>query len=145
MNQNLLLLAGILSAVASIAHIGIVFGGSSWYRFFGAGERMAKLAEQKSILPTLVTLALAALLGIWALYAWSGAGYAPKLPLVKPVLTIITSIYLIRGLGGLIGPHISNHPAILSNSKSFWFWSSAICLSFGFVHLLGVAILWSSL
>ena len=145
MNLNLLVLAGFLSAGASIAHIGIVLGGPSWYRFFGAGERMAKLAEQKSIVPTLVTLGISLVLGVWALYAWSGAGVFPKLPLVKPALSIVTFVYLLRGVGGLIVPHLSTHPAVLANSKRFWFWSSMICLGFGLVHLFGLVGVWGSL
>ncbi len=145
MNLNLLAYAGMLSAAASIAHICIVLGGPSWYRFFGAGERMAKLAEQKSITPTIVTLGIAAVLGIWALYAWSGAGVIPKLPLIKPALVVITSVYLLRGVVGLVAPHVSKHPAIVSNSKRFWFWSSLVCLGIGVTHLLGTVKVWGTL
>lgn len=33
-----------LSAIAALLHVGIIIGGPSWYRFFGAGERMARAA-----------------------------------------------------------------------------------------------------
>ena len=141
----MLILAGILSAIASVTHVGIVLGGPSWYRFFGAGERMARLANQQSIVPIAITLAIALLLGIWALYAWSGAGVVPKLPLLKPALVLITSLYLLRGIVGLIAPYVSEHPGVLANTKRFWFWSSAICLSIGLVHLMGLTSGWDSL
>ena len=65
-----LITAGILSALASLLHIGCIYFGASWYRFFGAGEHMAKLAEQGSLQPTLITevLCLCWLLGRFMLF-----------------------------------------------------------------------------
>lgn len=39
-----LIVGAVLSGVAALLHVAIVFGGASWYRFFGAGERMASAA-----------------------------------------------------------------------------------------------------
>jgi len=39
-------IAGCLSLLASLAHLAIIVGGPSWYRFFGAGEQLATMAEQ---------------------------------------------------------------------------------------------------
>jgi len=36
-----LIVAAALSGLAALLHVAIVFGGGPWYRFFGAGERMA--------------------------------------------------------------------------------------------------------
>ncbi len=47
-------------------HLVIIVGGPAWYRFFGAGERMARLAEQGRVLPTIVTRGIASILGVWA-------------------------------------------------------------------------------
>ena len=69
-----LVLGGSLSALAAILHIAVIAGGPAWYRFFGAGEGMATAAERGSPTPALVTLAIAAILMVWALYAFSGAG-----------------------------------------------------------------------
>ncbi|KKK66980.1 hypothetical protein LCGC14_2958640, partial [marine sediment metagenome] len=44
-----LIVAGTLSAIAAILHLGCIYFGAPWYRFFGAGEQMAQLAEQGSI------------------------------------------------------------------------------------------------
>ena len=36
------LIAGaVLSGIAGLLHLAIILGGAPWYRFFGAGERMA--------------------------------------------------------------------------------------------------------
>jgi hypothetical protein len=39
----------------------------------GAGEQMAQMAEQGSMYPTYVTLAISVIIAIWGFYALSGA------------------------------------------------------------------------
>lgn len=134
--------AGMLSFFASAMHIAIIFGGGDWYRFFGAGEAMAAMAEQGLLRPTLITLCVSFVLAIWGTYAWSAAGIFPELPLLKPVISLVTFVYLSRGVLGLLAPYVSNHPQIIQNSASFWLWSSLICLAFGLVHLKGVIDKW---
>jgi hypothetical protein len=90
--------AGLLSAAAALLHLAIIVGGPDWYRFFGAGEGMARMAEQGSARPTLITLGIAAVLAIWAAYAFAGAGLLPRLPLLRTALVAITAVYLLRGL-----------------------------------------------
>ena len=145
MDFDLLIIAGSLSFLAAALHIFIVIGGPDWYRFFGAGEAMALMAKKGSLKPTVITLAIATVLIIWGTYAWSGAGLLPKMPLLKLAISIITAIYLIRGVGGLIAPFITNHPQIKKNSTSFWVWSSVICLVIGAFHLMGIFVVWQTI
>jgi hypothetical protein len=145
MNINLLIIAGTLNFLAAALHIGVIFGGPAWYRFFGAGEALALMAEKGSWKPTIITLAIAAVLFLWAAYAWSGAGLIPNMPLPKLALSAITTIYLIRGAGGLIAPFVTDHPQVKENSTAFWIWSSVICLVIGVIHLFGVVAIWSNL
>jgi len=135
-----LISAGILSAVVAILHIGCIYFGAPWYRFFGAGEQMAVLAERGSIQPTLITSGIVLVLSIWSLYAFSAAGIIVRLPLLRLALILITSIYLLRGVAGLF---LINSP--MGRSPEFWVWSSLICLSFGVVHLIGLKQQWASL
>ncbi|WP_310736011.1 hypothetical protein [Pseudoalteromonas sp. SR41-7] len=100
MNNNTLFTAGILSFIASLLHVACVFGGPDWYRLLGAGEQMAQMAEQGSMYPTYVTLAISVIIAIWGFYALSGAGVILKLPLLKTALVLITAVYLIRGIAG---------------------------------------------
>ena len=72
--DRLLLFGGGLTGVASLLHVAIILGGPDWYRFFGAGERMARLAARGSTYPTVLTASIAVVLGLWTLYALSGAG-----------------------------------------------------------------------
>lgn len=140
-----LVLAGTLSFIAAALHIAIIFGGPDWYRFFGAGEGMAQLAESGSHRPTVITAIISIILSIWGLYALSGAGVIPALPLLKLALPLITLIYMVRGLAGLILPFFSHHPAIAQNSVTFWIVSSLICCLFGTTHLVGLMRHWPNL
>ena len=134
----LLLLAAIFSGLAALAHVGVVIGGPAWYRFFGAGEGMARLAESGSWYPALITLGIAGVLAVWSAFALSAAGLLPALPYSKVVLTAITSVYLLRGVGGFVLAAVA--PG--GNSPAFWAWSSAICLLIGVVHALGLVKQW---
>lgn len=139
---NPILLAGAaLSAIAALLHLGCIFFGASWYRFFGAGERMARLATAGDIRPTLITTGIAAVLVLWSLFALSGAGVMPRLPLVRFALCAITGIYLVRGTVGLVFAVAA--PG--THGATFWWWSSAICLGIGTLYLVGTHQVWSSL
>jgi hypothetical protein len=135
-----LIIAGILSATVAMLHIGCIYFGAPWYRFFGAGEQMAVLAERGSIQPTLITSGIVFVLSIWSLYAFSAAGIIFRLPLVRVALILITSVYLVRGIAGFF---FVSSP--MGRSPEFWLWSSSICLFFGIIHLIGLKQQWASL
>jgi len=135
---GLLIAAAALSALAALAHLGVIIGGPDWYRFFGAGEGMARLAEGGSWRPALITFAIAIVLGLWAAYALSGAGLLPALPLLKPALVLITLVYTLRGIAGFV----LAFAAPGGNSPAFWLWSSTICLVIGVVHAIGLYRAW---
>jgi hypothetical protein len=135
-----LIIAGGLSAVVAILHIGCIYFGAPWYRFFGAGEQMALLAERGSIQPTLITSGIVLGLSIWSIYAFSAAGVIVRLPLLRLALILITFIYLLRGVAGFF---LVSSP--MGRSPEFWMWSSLICLSFGIIHFIGLKQQWSNL
>ena len=136
-----LLFGSALSAIAALLHLGCIFFGPSWYRFFGAGERMAQLSAAGHIAPTLITTGIAVVLGTWSLYALSGAGVIPRLPLVRTGLCIITGIYLLRGIAGFALTSVA--PG--ERSVAFWCWSSLICLGIGALYLVGTRQVWFQL
>ena len=119
-----LVVAGCLSAVAALMHIGCIAFGAPWYRFFGAGEQMAVMAEQGMIKPTIITSFIVVVLSIWSLYAFSAAGVIGRLPFIRLALIVITAIYLVRGIAGF---YFVANP--IGRSPKFWIWSSLICLS----------------
>lgn len=131
---------GTLSAAAAILHVAIIFGGPDWYRFFGAGEGMARAAEQGSARPALVTCAIAAVLLVWALYAFSGAGLIRRLPLLRTALVAISAVYLLRGLAPL--PMLILKPELVDG---FVIWSSLAVLVYGLAYAVGTRRAWPRL
>ena len=138
--NGFLMVAAAMSGLAALLHVGIIIFGAPWYRFFGAGEKMARLAESGSWYPAAITAGIAAVLAAWALFALSGAGVIHPLPFLKPALCTITVVYLLRGL--VIVPLF-----LLARARAtqFWVWSSAICLAYGLVHLIGLTQVWQRL
>jgi len=141
MTQNPFLIAGgVLSAAASVLHLAIIVGGPSWYRFFGAGEGMARMAERGSVTPTLITLGIAGVLAIWSAYAFAAAGLIPRLPLMRTALVLISAIYLLRGLV-LIPAFIVNPGGV----APFVLWSSLIVLVYAVAYAVGTLNAWPGL
>ena len=140
MDRNYWLIAGgCLSLVAALLHVGCIVGGPDWYRFFGAGEGMACAAERGEMMPHLLTLVIAAILAVWAAYAFAGAGLRRALPLMRTGLIAISAIYLLRGL--VILPAL----AIEQARTPFNIWSSLIVLGYGVVYAVGTWQAWPSL
>ena len=138
--NRLLLFAGVLSGIAALLHIAIIIGGPRWYRFFGAGEELASMAEKGSWYPAVLTFGIAIVLVIWALYAFSGAGLIRKFPFLKVGLVVISTIYLIRGLAFI--PAYIVKPEIVDE---FLIWSSLISLVYGFSYAIGTMQVWKKL
>lgn len=117
MKNPFLLAAGCASFLIAVLHVFIIIGGAEWYRFFGAGEQMATLAEQGSLEPVFITLFVTLVFTVWGLYAFSGAGMIRALPLRKSILIVIASILTLRGLAivsplfGYTGPTLPSPPA----------------------------------
>lgn len=129
-------MGGWLSLAAALLHVVCIFGGGDYYRFFGAGEEMARADEAGYWMPAIMTSGIAFILAIWAAYAFSGAGLIRRLPLIRTALVIISCIYLLRGL--LIIP-IVIEPAMRS---SFNIWSSLIVLVLGLTYAIGTRLAW---
>jgi hypothetical protein len=131
---------GLLSAAAAALHLAIIAGGPDWYRFFGAGEGMARMAERGMMRPALFAIGIAAILAVWAAYAFAGAGLIRRLPLMRTALVAISAIYLLRGLVPL--PMLLLRPAQVD---TFVLWSSAIVLVYGLCYAIGTRRAWAKL
>ena len=136
-----LIAGGCLSLAASALHLAVMAGGADWYRFFGAGEAMARAAERGSPMPTLLTLSIALVLAVWAIYAFAGADVMRRLPFMPGALVAISAAYLLRGAFVLYPPAF-NRPDL---PPDFMLWSSLIVLIFGIVHAVGTWIAWDQL
>jgi hypothetical protein len=138
-NNYSLFIAGILSTLAAITHVIIIFGGAAWYRFFGAGEEMAKMSEQGILYPSIITAFIALVLFIWALYGFSAAGLINSLPFMRLCLAAISLLYLTRGLVGL------GYNFFADSSDMFMLVSSLICLGFAVAYIIGTIQVWDEL
>jgi putative oxidoreductase len=142
--QRLLMVAGIVTAIASLLHVAIIVGGPAWYRFFGAGERMARQAARGSIYAPGVTAVIAIVLAVWALYAFSGAGMIRPLPMLRVALVLIAAVFVGRGVLGIPLVLFVEHPYLheLRGRMTFMIVSSVICLALGLCYAVGTAQLW---
>ncbi len=138
---RLLVAGGSATEAASLLHVAILIGGPAWYRFFGAGEGMARMVERGFLYPYAVTALIASVLGVWALYAASGAGLIRRLPGLRGVLALIAAAYLLRGVLGvpavllLDGPYANE----LRERMTFMAVTSLLCMCLGLCYALGAA------
>ncbi len=123
-----------LDFMAAALHVGIVLGGPAWYRFFGAGEGMARMAERRHLWPTVVTLAIAMALSMFGAYAMTAGGHFPFLPLPREALMAITTIYAGRALVPLL-----LCPVMASMRTRFMSVSSLICGVYALAHGMALA------
>jgi hypothetical protein len=97
----------------ALLHVGIVLGGAPAYRFFGAGEELATLAEAGSRIPALVTLGLA---GAFALSGLA-AVLAARFTWARWLSGLAALTYVGRGLGVLAAPFVAERPLFLAASS----------------------------
>jgi hypothetical protein len=98
---------------------------------------MARAVEAGETRPTLITLAIATVLAVWALYAFAGAGVIGQLPFTNVALPAISLAYLARALGFPL-----LRPMFPENSTTFWLVSSGICLVLGLLYAAGAIAAW---
>ena len=135
------LLAGAAASFALVVlHLGVIVVGAPAYAFFLAGDRMVDMAQAHSLIPTLVTGAVAFVFAVFGSYALAGAGLL-ELPATRVLVAAIGCIYTLRGL--LIVPeammvHFLDRPV-----RALFF--AAVSLAIGVIHLVGVARRWTAL
>lgn len=135
--KNWLIAAAVMSLLASLLHVASIFGGGDWYRFFGAGEQMARLDEAGSWKPAIITAVIAIILAAWAIFALSGAGIVRRVPLLRTGLVAIAAVLLARTA-------LLAFPATWGPDASFAFMAvtSAITGIMGLVFAVGIAKSW---
>lgn len=127
-----------MSFIASFLHLACIVGGGDWYRFFGAGERMARLDEAGAWTPAIITAVIAIILARWGLYALSGAGIVRKLPLLRTGLVAIAMVLLARA--GMVAFPATWGPEL---GLAFMAITSAIVGVMGLTFAVGTAKSWA--
>ena len=135
-----LLAAAWMSVAASVLHLAVIIGGPDWYRFFGAGEEMARAAERGSPVPTTMTIIIAGILAGWAVYAFGAAGVIRRWPLTRTALFAITAVLIARSALAFV-------PSVWAPEQTIAFriWSSAICFIMGAFFAVGLWQAWPQL
>lgn len=88
-----LALAGMICFVLAVFQVVIGFF-PSLSLYFGAPEALVK----NSFALIIASLFVAGVLAVFGLYAFSGAGFIRKLPLLKQGLVAISCVFILRGL-----------------------------------------------
>lgn len=135
--NGFLIIGALCSGIVAVLHAGCIVFGGDWYRFFGAGEQMAAMAEAGDVYPAIVTSVIVALLASCSVYALSGAGVVIRLPLLRTALCLIASGYILRGVF-----FVPLMPIFPSNSVVFWLVSSMVCLALGLIYAVGIKQSW---
>ena len=138
--RTFLLLAGIGSVAASLAHLACIIGGPDWFRTMGAGERMARMVERGAVMPLVITVIIAGVLAVWGAYAFAAAGVIGRLPLMRVALVAIAAVLIARGMM-MFAPNLWR-PDL---SLEFKIWSSVATLVLGAFFAIGTAQSWSML
>lgn len=79
-------------------HIGAIFGGPTWFEFFGAPPVVVASARAGTLLAPLGSATIAVLMAMCALFALSALGVVRRLPLLRPMLVLIACTTLLRAL-----------------------------------------------
>lgn len=136
--EEALIAGGVGVLLGALLHVGVLTGGPDWIAFVGAPASIIQSARDGTWLARAGALGVAALLTVWALYAFSGAGVIRRLPLLRTVLAAIAVIFLLRGL--VIVPFLGRvnwrHPIDLSIVSSSFF-----ILGLGAAYALGAVAL----
>ena len=135
------LLAGAAASFALVVlHLGVIVVGAPAYAFFLAGDRMVDMAQAHSLVPTLVTGAVAFVFAVFGSYALAGAGLL-ELPATRVLVAAIGCVYTLRGL--LIVPEALMVHFLDRPTRALVF--AAVSLAIGVIHLVGIARRWTAL
>lgn len=130
-----------MSVAASLLHLACIFGGPDWYRFLGAGEKIARMAERGHWYPPVIGLVITAILASWAAYAFSAAGKIFRLPLARTALIAIAFVLVVRSAFAFIPaawpPENWTLPFVAT--------TSAICFILGACFAVGTWRAWPTL
>lgn len=138
--QRLLGAGAVINLLLGILHVAAGLGGEAAARFFTAPPAVIALIQQRSLLLYPIGLAMLLIFAGFAAYAWSGAGFMRRLPLLRTALVLITAVFLLRG--ALIVPQIlfaTRRPGLLP-PQAFGF--SVAALLIGLTYLLGTIGRW---
>lgn len=102
--------AAAIAGLGVLIHLGALWGGVSWYVFFGAPPFVVQSVRDGSWLAPISTLAIAMAMGLCGLYALSALGHLRRLPLLRLGLVTMATVCLLRAL--VLLPLAISHPEL---------------------------------
>jgi hypothetical protein len=142
MAHSFLVAAGLLSAAVALFHVIAAFS-PSLSLYFGAPP---KLVTKGPWALGAAALLCAGVFAAWAAFAFSAAGWLPRLPWLRPGLVAIGLVYTARGV--LLAPQLLARSGLGDWSvptEGQHVLSSVVSLAIGLVHLVGAALSWPEL
>lgn len=100
MAETILKTAAALYFLPAVGHLPCLFRLDAAFRLYRIEPLMDRLTACWPPLPGLITVGVACGLALCALYALSAAGTIRPLPLLRPAVYAIGSLFLLRALGG---------------------------------------------
>lgn len=147
--NHYLLFSGLVALASGLIHIVPIFGGAYWYRLIGATEPIVDMATKGHFYPVLVCLVAASVLFTCAAFAFSGAGYIWRLPLLRTALVLIACGLIFHGVAFI--PLVLLRPELMigvydgNGINTTLIVTSIICLVTGVTYALGTRQAWSQL
>ena len=138
--RTLLAIFGWWNIAFAVLHVVIIGMGGAGYRYFGAGEEMARAAEAGSMRPTVITSLLTVMFALWGLVAFSAAGIVRRPGIAKYLVAGIAGLYVLRG--ALVAPQMwwrVQHPDQVPLRFVMF---SLVALGLGIIGLWGVSLTW---
>jgi hypothetical protein len=90
--------AAAISFVGAIIHIAAIFGGPSWFQFFGAPPVIVESSRTGTLLAPVGSSLIALLMGLCGIAALSALGVLLRLPMLRLVLASIAVVCSLRAV-----------------------------------------------
>ncbi|WP_211441716.1 hypothetical protein [Collimonas humicola] len=132
--NSLIISAGAASVLIALLHVYVILKGPVAYRQFGAGERLASMAERGSWLPALLTSGITITFLIFAYYYIAAGGWVPIPPFLQVGLLAIAALYTVRGV--MIVPLLVGGRTL----TRFEWGSSLLSLLIGLLHFAATSL-----
>jgi len=137
LTKRLLIIASIGHFTVAMLHYVMPFLGPWAYAYFGAPE-LTKMAEAGSQLPAIEAFILAIIFSIFGFMGLSAAGIIQHLKIIRNILWVVGSIYMLRGLLVIVQIYLLAQGAETQIKDIIY---SLVSLVIGVIQLLG---LWRS-
>jgi hypothetical protein len=137
-----LLASAWLCLAGALVHLAIPLGGPAWYDFFGAPPALGQMAARGLARPAITCVLIAAVLCLFAAYAFAGLGMLRRLPSLRWVLAAIGVLLLLRAAGfvamAFFAPgELARVCGRCEGPNRFVLATSTLCLFVGVGYVLG--------